>query len=178
MPTDPAKLRIVLYPDPVLRAKAKPIPAITDEVRAVAQRMLQLMHEAPGVGLAAPQVGLNWRLFVASPSTDPNDDMVFINPVLSAPGRELEDYEEGCLSIPQVTGEIRRPKAITVEAIGLDGATFRLTSDELPARVWQHEFDHLEGTLILDRMTPMDRMACERQLKELETDYHGKSKRR
>lgn len=174
MSIEPSKLRIVLYPDPVLRLKAKPISAITDEVRAVAQRMIELMHEAPGIGLAAPQVGLSWRLFVACPSTDPKDDMVFINPVLVEPGRALDDYEEGCLSLPQITGEIRRPKTITIEATALDGKLVRMTSDDLPARVWQHEYDHLEGTLILDRMAPLDRMACERQLKELETNYKSK----
>lgn len=174
MSIEPSKLRIVLYPDPVLRLKAKPISAITDEVRAVAQRMIELMHEAPGIGLAAPQVGLSWRLFVACPSTDPKDDMVFINPVLVEPGRTLDDYEEGCLSLPQITGEIRRPKTITIEATALDGKPVRMTSDDLPARVWQHEYDHLQGTLILDRMAPIDRMACERQLKELEADYNSK----
>lgn len=171
MPIDPAKLKIVLYPDPVLRQKAKPIAAITDEVRAVAFRMIELMHEAPGIGLAAPQVGLSWRMFVACPSTDRSDDMVFINPVLSAPGRSLEDYEEGCLSLPQITGEIRRPKSITIDATAIDGSPIHMTSDELPARVWQHEYDHLDGTLILDRMPPIDRMACERQLKEMEASY-------
>lgn len=174
MPIDPAKLRIVLYPDPVLRLRAKPVQRITDEVRAVAQRMIELMHEAPGIGLAAPQVGLSWRLFVACPSTDPKDDRVFINPVLVEPGRTLDDYEEGCLSLPQITGEIRRPKTITIKAMDLDGKPVRMTSDDLPARVWQHEYDHLEGTLILDRMAPIDRMACERQLKELEADYKSK----
>jgi len=166
----PHKLRIVIYPDPVLRKKAVPIKAITDEVRAVAQRMIQLMHEAPGVGLAAPQVGVSWRLFVANtePQGDPIGDMVFINPVLSSPSRELEDYEEGCLSIPQVNAQIRRPKAITIDALNLDGKPVRLTSDQLAARVWQHETDHLDGILILDRMTPIDKLANRKLIKELE----------
>ncbi len=162
------KLRIVNYPHPVLRQKAQPVEAVTDEVREVGLRMLQLMHEAPGVGLAAPQVGLAWRMFVANATGEPADDMVFINPVLSKPSREVEDYEEGCLSLPQIKAEIRRPKAITITAMNLDGETVSLTSDQLPARIWQHETDHLDGVLIIDRMTAADRRANRKMIKELE----------
>mgnify|MGYP002623045794 CR=1 FL=1 len=168
MPIDPSKLVIVNYPHPVLREKAKPIGKITEEVVAVAIRMLQLMHEAPGVGLAAPQVGLSWRMFVANPTGEAEDDRVFINPTLSDPSRSVEDYEEGCLSLPDIRAIIRRPKAMTVTATDLDGKEFTLTSDELPARVWQHEFDHLEGVLILDRMSLADKVANKRKIKELE----------
>lgn len=161
-------LQIVLYPDAVLRRKAAPVQAVTDDIRRLAQRMIELMHEAPGVGLAAPQVGQSIRLFVANPTHEPDDDRVFINPVLKNPSRELDDYDEGCLSIPMVTASIRRPKAITIEATDLDGNRFSLTSDELAARVWQHEFDHLEGVLIIDRMTPEDKLANQRALRELE----------
>jgi peptide deformylase len=168
MPVDPAKLAIVNYPASVLRLKAKPIRAVTDEIKIVALRMLQLMHEAPGVGLAAPQVGLSWRMFVANHSGEPGDDRVFINPVLSEPTRNVEDYEEGCLSLPEIRADIRRPKGITISALGLDGLPFTLTSDELPARIWQHETDHLDGVLIIDRMSPGDRTALRRKIKELE----------
>lgn len=164
----PERLKIVTYPAPVLRQKAKPVERVTDEVRRVALRMLELMHEAPGVGLAAPQVGLPWRLFVASPTGKPEDDRVFINPVLSNAGRDSDDYEEGCLSLPQVTGHIRRPTSITIDALDLDGKPFRLTSNDFASRVWQHEYDHLDGVLIVDRMSPIDRMANQRFLKDLE----------
>lgn len=170
MALDPAKLEIVHYPASVLRAKAKPLAEVNDQVRAVAMRMLHLMHEAPGVGLAAPQVGLSWRLFVANHTGEPTDDRVFINPVLSAPSRLTEDYEEGCLSLPDIRALIRRPIEITITAMGLDGQTFSLTSDELPARIWQHEMDHLDGVLILDRMSPGDRTALRRKIKALEED--------
>jgi peptide deformylase len=168
MSLDPKKLKIVIHPHPKLRAVAEPIPEITEEVRAVARRMLQLTREAPGVGLAAPQVGLSWRLFVACPTQDTKDDVVFINPVLSNPGKELVDYEEGCLSLPKVYAEIRRPKQITIEATNLSGEKFELTSDDMPARIWQHEYDHLDGVLIIDKMTPLDRMANLRIIKTLE----------
>lgn len=170
MPLDPTKLQIVHYPASVLRQKAKPVPAVTEEVKAVAIRMLELMHEAPGVGLAAPQVGLNWRMFVTNHTGEPEDDLVFINPVLSEPSRVTEDYEEGCLSLPDIRALIRRPMAISITAIGLDGQPFSLKSHDLPARIWQHETDHLDGVLILDRMSPGDRTALRRKIKELEED--------
>ena len=174
MSTKAAQLEIVHYPAPVLRKKAKPVTAITDEVRAVAQRMLELMHAEPGVGLAATQVGLSWRLFVACTTGDPKDDRVYINPVLSDPGKELEDSEEGCLSLPDIRGQIRRPKRITLTAQDLDGNSVTLTADDLAARVWQHEIDHLDGVLIIDRMPPMDRLANQKQIRDLEKAAHSK----
>ena len=163
-------LQIVCYPDPVLRRPADPIEQITDEIRAVAQRMLHLMHEARGVGLACPQVGLSWRMFVANPSQEPDDDRVFVNPVLRDPAEKTDEFEEGCLSIPNITASIRRPVAVTIDALDLEGNAFTLTGDEMPARVWQHETDHLDGILILDRMSAIDKYTNRRAIKELEGD--------
>jgi peptide deformylase len=165
---DVNKLKIVLYPDPVLRVKARPVEAVTDEVRAAARRMLELMHAAPGVGLAATQVGIDLRFFVANPSGQPEDDQVFINPVLDAPSREMQEADEGCLSLPEVQGMIRRPKSITIHARNLEGRAIELTSDQLAARIWQHETDHLDGVLIIDRMAPLDRLANQKRLREME----------
>ncbi len=162
------QLRIVHYPAPVLRRRAKAIDAIDEQVRRVAEKMLQLMHEAPGVGLAAPQVGLPWRMFVACPTGETADDRVFINPRITNPSRQAETMEEGCLSLPEINVDVLRPRQATVEATDLDGNPFTLTSDELPARIWQHETDHLDGILIIDRMKPMDRLANEKQIRELE----------
>lgn len=170
MAVNPEKLRIVHYPDPILRQKAKSIEAVTDEIRAVARRMLELMHDAPGVGLAAPQVGLSWRMFVANddPEQNPESDRVFINPAFSDASTEIEGYEEGCLSLPEIRAEVRRPRQITIHATDLEGQNFSMTSDQLAARIWQHENDHLDGVLILDRMSPIDRMANKRAIKALE----------
>lgn len=170
MAVDVDKLRIVHYPDPVLRRKADPVGAITPEVRSVAARMVELMHEADGVGLAAPQVGLSWRLFVANWTGQRGEghDWVFIDPQLVEPGRQVGLHQEGCLSLPDIRAEITRPLSITIHATGLDGKRFTLTGSGLDARVWQHEFDHLEGTLILDRMTRVDKLANRRKIKELE----------
>jgi len=167
---DPATLRIVLYPHPVLRESAQPLDVVNDDVRAVADRMIELMHEARGVGLAAPQVGLPWRMFVINPTNEPGDDWVVINPVLSNPGPHTEPRDEGCLSLPGITAEVTRPAEITLSALDREGQPFTLHSDDFPARVWQHEFDHLDGVLILDKMTRIDRMANKRAIAELETN--------
>ncbi|MDX1682306.1 MAG: peptide deformylase, partial [Phycisphaeraceae bacterium] len=121
MAVDIDQLKILHYPHPALRRKADPVGEVTEEVQAVAKRMLELMHEAPGVGLAAPQVGLNWRMFVANPTGEPEDDDVYINPTLSQPSDETEVVEEGCLSLPGVDVQVRRPIEITIEATDTDG---------------------------------------------------------
>ncbi|MEM7228971.1 MAG: peptide deformylase [Planctomycetota bacterium] len=167
MSIDPAELDVVYYPDAILRQKAAPIPEITDEVRAVAARMIELMHEHDGIGLAAPQVGLPWRMFVTR-GEDGEPETVFINPVLSLARGDLVPHEEGCLSLPGITVDVRRPKAASITAMDLDGNSFTLETDAFTARIWQHEFDHLDGRLIIDRMGPMDRLATRKQLRELE----------
>lgn len=168
MPVDPEQLAIVHYPHTVLRQKAETVAEVTDEVKAVAAKMLALMHQAPGVGLAAPQVGLAWRMFVANPTGEEGDDRVYINPKLSGAAGGNAARDEGCLSLPGITVEMSRPSEITIRATGLDGASFEESADDLLARIWQHEYDHLDGVLIIDKMSPMDRMANKRAIKELE----------
>lgn len=167
MALDVLGLEILQYPDPVLRMVARPIDPIDDIVRAVAARMLELMHEAEGAGLAAPQVGLPWRMFVTR-ADDEHPDRVFINPNMVELGGDLEVRAEGCLSLPGLTLDIRRPAFATMTCLDLDGCTLTLTATDLMARVWQHEHDHLNGVMIIDKMTPIDRIANRRLLKELE----------
>jgi peptide deformylase len=166
MSVDPSKLRIVVYPDPALRRKGRTVDPTDETVWAVAQRMLQLMHEAEGLGLAAPQVGLDWRLFVTNGRDADPVDRVFINPRLEASG-DLVSHDEGCLSLPNVNVQVRRPDEATVAAHGLDGEPFTLQATGFLTRIWQHENDHLDGVLIIDKMTPMDRLATRKTLKEL-----------
>ena len=168
MAVDPEQLAIVHYPHAVLRQKAEPVAAVTDEVQAVAAKMIELMHQAPGVGLAAPQVGLPWRMFVANPTGEEGDDRVYINPELSGAGGGNAARDEGCLSLPGVTVEVTRPSEIAIRATSLDGEVIEESGDDLLARIWQHEYDHLDGVLIIDKMSPMDRMANKRAIKELE----------
>jgi len=184
---DPSSLSIRQFPDPVLRRRARPVDEINDEVRAVAERMIELMRAAPGVGLAAPQVGLGWRLFVAEvppdeEGDDPDRDLssdppsategpqVYINPLLSDFERDLIPMTEGCLSLPDIEGEVRRPSRVTIEAANLDGTRIRRRAGGLLARVWQHEFDHLEGVLILDKMAPADRRKNKTRVKHLQAE--------
>ncbi|MCP3903145.1 MAG: peptide deformylase [Planctomycetes bacterium] len=168
MNVDPSRLSIVSYPAPVLKQKARPLEAVDDEVRAVALRMIELMHDAEGVGLAGPQVGLPWRLFVTNGRDADPEDRVYVNPRLELERGDLESGEEGCLSLPGITVQVRRPLAATITALDIDGRTFTRSAEGMLARIWQHEYDHLDGVLILDRMSPMDRLANRKPIKELE----------
>ncbi len=166
----PESLRIVVYPDPVLRQKAREVPEINDEIRTIAARMLELMREDEGIGLAAPQVGLPLRMFVTRGDDDTSDlpDRVFINPVVEVLDPTLIEHEEGCLSLPDIRGQVRRPTAVRIRARDEHGEPFTVESAEFDARVWQHEFDHINGVLIIDKFSPLDRMAHRRAIKALE----------
>jgi len=167
MALDVSRLEIVQYPDPVLRAVARPIDPIDDTVRAVAARMFELMQESEGAGLAAPQIGLAWRMFVCR-ADDNHPERVFVNPGTPVLDGELDVRSEGCLSLPGLTVDVRRPIDATMTCRDLDGRSMTVTATGLMARIWQHEHDHLNGVLIIDKMTPMDRIANRRLLKELE----------
>lgn len=167
MKVDPSRLRVAHFPDDVLRRKAKAVERVDDEVRLVVERMIELMREHEGIGLASPQVGVSLRIFVVDISLAETDQAVYINPRLSAFEGDLVAREEGCLSLPGIRADIRRPPRVTITALDLDGREFTRSADGLLARVWQHEFDHLEGILILDRMTPLDRIATRRTVKNL-----------
>ena len=167
MALDVSRLEIAQYPDPALRTVARPIDPIDDTVRDVAARMLALMQEVEGAGLAAPQVGLSWRMFVTR-ADDEHPQRVFINPGNPKLDGEMELHAEGCLSLPGLTVDVRRPALVTVTTLDLEGREFTITATGLMARIWQHEHDHLNGVLIIDKMTPMDRIANRRLLKELE----------
>jgi len=179
MAVDPQKLRIEIYPAPCLRERAREVGEITPEVRHVVARMAELMVEAEGIGLAATQVGVPWRIFVCrvpaserwSPDDDPptaNDRLeAFINPVIEAIGAPEAD-EEGCLSLPDIRGDVLRSPQVTISATDVEGNWFTRTAGGLLARCWQHELDHLDGVLILDRMTQMGRLKNRAALRALE----------
>jgi peptide deformylase len=160
-----AELNILHYPAPSLRQRARATPRIGDDVKAVAARMIELMREAKGVGLAAPQVGLPWRMFVTE-VPDERQTKVYINPKLTNFSPEVSVSEEGCLSLPGIHFDIERPVEVTITALDLEGAEFSATSNAFAARVWQHEFDHLNGVLILDRVTAEQRQAHRQKLRQ------------
>ena len=147
-------LKIYKLGEEVLRKKAEPVdPAdINDEMRKLLEDMFETMHNADGVGLAAPQVGISKRFFVIT--VDDDVKRVFINPQIIATSAELCDYEEGCLSLPGIAESIRRPAKVTVQALNEHGKPFTLEADGLLARAVQHEYDHLEGIVYIDRGDP------------------------
>ena len=163
-------LRIILWPDPRLRKISQPVLIFDENLEGLVSRMFDLMRQAHGVGLAAPQVGENLRLFVTNPTGEEGDDHVYINPTLSDADGETE-AEEGCLSLPGINAKILRAKALKIRAQDVKGEWFEETSDEFPARVWQHEFDHLNGTLLMDRMGPLAKISARKVLKELEEKW-------
>ncbi|MEM9373921.1 MAG: peptide deformylase [Planctomycetota bacterium] len=179
MSVDPSKLRIQIYPAEVLRRKAREIePGL--EAEAVGLRMLDLMRGAEGIGLAGPQVGLDWRIFVChvppgeepdpegSPPSASSSPGIYLNPSIVEHDGPLEPYDEGCLSLPGVTGEVNRPATATMEAMTPSGETVRLTATGLLARCWQHEIDHLDGVLILDKMTQASRARVRSRVRQME----------
>lgn len=177
MSTDLAALRIIEYPDPRLRIQGETVTRFDAELAALARRMGELMREAKGVGLAAPQVGLALRLFVMNVTDDAANDRAFVNPTIHD-GRNPKDAEEGCLSIPDVRGQIRRAFRCRIVAQDLSGAPIELEGEDLVARVWQHETDHLNGILIIDRMGPSDQLAAKKTLRELEAAFEARQGRR
>jgi peptide deformylase len=166
-----AGLKIIYWPDPRLKKRSEPVTIFDHRLRELAARMFELMREYKGVGLAAPQVGLNIRLFVINPTGKPEDDKVYVNPILSDPAGENEEKEEGCLSIPEIDVNIIRPTILKMQAQDLEGQPFEQAASGFISRIWQHENDHLDGRLIIDHMTPVAKMAHRKQLKKLEDDY-------
>lgn len=167
---DLSALKVVHYPDPRLREVCTPIKQVGPDVRALAERMLELMFAGKGVGLAAPQVGLTVRMFVASPSFEPSDGRVYVNPrILDADGKQ--DEQEGCLSFPGITCKIARPRVVVVQALGPDGRSFTETGADLAARIFAHEIDHLDGRLLVDRMSTVAKLGNRRALRDLEDSY-------
>ena len=169
-------MEIVKHPHPALRFRSVPVTRIDAALRAVVREMFDLMYEAKGIGLAANQVALPFRVFVMNLSgeeADPEQEHVFINPVIR--GKRGGDVaEEGCLSMPHLFADVRRPEAVTIEAFDLDGQGFEMKLDELPARVVQHEADHLDGILFTDKLTAPISPENAALLKEFEAEHAEK----
>lgn len=167
---DLASLKVIRYPDPRLREACTPIEQADEATAVLVERMFELMFASHGVGLAAPQVGVTVRMFIASPSFESDDRYVYINPrIISAEGSQLG--EEGCLSFPEIFCKIKRSDRIVVEAIGLDGKAFRQTAEQLLARIIQHECDHLDGRLLVDRMGSVAKLGNRKALAALEEQF-------
>lgn len=165
-------LTILHYPDAHLRKPCREVSAFDGQLAALAERMFALMNEARGVGLAAPQVGVLIRMFVMNLTGEPDDNAVFVNPVIRD-AQGTAEAEEGCLSLPGINVQVRRAASCRIVAQDLKGEPVENESAELQGRIWQHETDHLNGVLILDRMGPSDRIATRKTLKALEEGYNN-----
>jgi peptide deformylase len=164
---------ILIHPDPRLKKVADPVPEISDEIRRLADDMLETMYDAPGIGLAAPQVGVNRRLLVMDCVKEegaPARPMVLINPEITWESEALNTYEEGCLSIPEQYADVTRPAEVEVAWTGLDGKRHQERFDKLWATCVQHEIDHLNGTLFIDHLTMLKRQLITRKMVKLKRE--------
>ncbi len=172
------KLEIVLHPHPALRWKSREITKIDAELKQMVGQMFDLMYAARGIGLAANQVALPYRLFVINPSGDREDkdrEMVFINPQISRRNGSEED-EEGCLSLPEIFGPVTRATRIIVDAFDLAGQQFEVELEDLDARVVQHEYDHIEGIMFTDRVAPSYMPKLQPLIADLELQFRNRQK--
>ena len=160
-----ARRAIRVIGDPVLRERALEVTTFDRGLGKLAKRMIRIMHDAPGVGLAAPQIGVLQRLLVYDVDDDPR---VLVNPQLDEFSEESEETDEGCLSVPGVTMPVSRPVSLRVRGLDAAAEPFELHAEGLEARVIQHEFDHLEGVLIVDRTSRSARAAALRELRDRE----------
>ena len=158
----------------VLREKAVPVEQVTEEIKALAAEMIETMYKEEGVGLAAPQVGKNIRMFVADSG---GGAQVFINPQITGESRELVEMEEGCLSIPGVYEKVSRPKRVRIQAQDADGKSRVVTASGYLARIIQHEYDHLEGILFIDKIDPEKKARIERRFQKIAEKAAKKAKK-
>lgn len=175
-PTTPAMadeldFDLVFYPDPRLRRVAARVEEFGEELQETLKAMSRRMHASSGVGLAAPQVGLPQRILIINPTGRPEDELVLINPRITDRGGASTLLEEGCLSFPQIYAEIERPDECTVEAQNATGEAINAVFSGFPSRIIQHEYDHLEGVLLVDRMSPADKLRNKNDLEELVARY-------
>ncbi|MFA3920256.1 peptide deformylase [Ruegeria hyattellae] len=167
------KRTILIHPDPRLKKVCASVSDLTDELRALADDMLETMYDAPGIGLAAPQIGVLERLIVLDCIKEEGETprpMVMFNPKVLAASDEVNVYEEGCLSIPEQFAEVTRPKVVDVEWIDRDGNPQSQTFDGLWATCVQHEIDHLNGKLFIDYLKPLKRQMITRKMQKLKRE--------
>lgn len=165
--------QVLKYPDPRLRQKAVPVTEITPELRQRARSMFPIMYEEHGIGLAAPQIGWGVRLFVVNISGRPEDELVVINPEVVEKKGGTWLFEEGCLSLPGIRGKVERERVVVIEGQDLEGNHVSIEADGLNGRCLLHEYDHLDGVLFIDRLSPAKKQSIKRKLRELEEEFEG-----
>lgn len=161
-------IKIYQYPEPVLRKKTSTITTFDDDLARLIEDMVDTMYDAPGIGLAAPQIGQSMKLIVVDTTTDPEGEkqyMALINPeIIAHEGTQLD--EEGCLSVPELTANVKRHKKITVTYQDSNGKPHELTTEDRFAVVLQHEIDHLDGILFIDHLSPLKRNLYKKKVKK------------
>lgn len=173
-------MKIVNYPHPALRVKAKPVAAISADVQKAAAEMLEIMYKHDGLGLAAPQVTLDYQLVVMNFAGDherPDQECVAINPVIVEKKGTVINDREGCLSFPGLYQNVRRHKTVVAQFYNLKGELCQMESHDLAARVWQHELDHLNGTLFIDVMGSLGLSRSQKDLEKFIADFEKAKKK-
>lgn len=161
-----ALLPILVAPDPILKTKAKPVAAVDDSVRQLMDDMLETMYHAPGIGLAAPQVGVSKRIIVVdlARENEPAKPLRMVNPEIVWVSEEDAEYEEGCLSVPEHYADVVRPASVRIRYLDYDGKKQEIQPEGLLATCLQHEIDHLDGVLFIDRISALKRNMILRKL--------------
>lgn len=175
---EPPVLRIVKYPHPALRHKSRPLRRVDGELKKIVREMFDLMYEHKGIGLAANQVGLPYRMLVLNLEGDPATGVehVFLNPVIARRSGTAEG-EEGCLSFPEIYAPVKRSEKIVISAYNLEGEEINCELNGLFARGAQHEYDHLDGILFIDRLSPAALLSIKQALLDLELEFQGDRQR-
>ena len=171
-----SELRIELLGSPVLRQKAEDVVEIDDELRVLIADMFETMYAAEGIGLAGPQVGVGKRVMVVDVNEEDGRRFALVNPTVVEQSRALEKEEEGCLSIPGVAAHVERPSTVVVEALDETGRPVRIEADGLLARCLQHEIDHLDGVLFIDRISPLKRSMLLKKYRSLQAEENAKAR--
>lgn len=174
-------LEVVHYPEPILRKRAAEVGRVDDLVRETIASMFLTMYEDRGVGLAAPQVGIQKRILVINPTGDPaqaSEELALVDPILVDRSGAPIRMEEGCLSFPGIFAEIERPDRCRVKALDVQGKPIEMELEGFPSRVVQHEYDHLEGVLLVDRMSPAEKVRHKAALEELVYEYKRRRSKR
>lgn len=162
-----SRREVRLLGDPVLRTRAEPVAAVSDATRTLIADMFETMYAEEGVGLAAPQVGIGERVIVIDSHEEDTEPFALVNPVILEASTETDRAEEGCLSIPGLKEQVERPWRVAVEGLNPKGEPFLIEAEGLLARILQHEIDHLDGVLFLDRISPLKRKLLLERWKKL-----------
>tara|TARA_B100000965_G_C19558276_1_gene743264 strand:+ start:312 stop:836 length:525 start_codon:yes stop_codon:yes gene_type:complete len=169
-----SKINILTIPNPILRKVSKPVPKVDKEIKKLMDNMLETMYDAPGIGLAAVQIGVLKRVIVIdlSKESEKKNPLFFVNPKIIQKSKELVSYEEGCLSIPNQFAEVKRPNSCTINYLDYEGKTQEIKTDGLLATCIQHEIDHLNGILFIDYLSKLKKdlilKKVKKQKKELD----------